>query len=205
MKKSIFGCMAVSAIFILSCNSNTTPAAGSETMASQDMNMVMPENKDEPVKVVATTFTEVDPGVSVFMKSLVADYLTLKNALTDAEDEKAAQAAASMEKALRAFDKSLLTAEQKKVFDAASDDLKDKAGLIAKNNLAEQRVYFSSLSSGMYELVKAFGAGKTLYHDYCPMALDNTGAMWLSEIKEIRNPYYGDAMMTCGTVEEMVQ
>ncbi len=205
MKKSIFGCMAVSAIFILSCNSNTTPAAGSETVASQDMKMVMPENKDEPLKVVTTTFTEVDPGVSALMKSLVADYLVLKNALTNAEDEKAAKAAASMEKALKAFDKSLLSAEQKKVFDAASDDLKEKAGLIAKNKLAEQRVYFSPLSTGMYELVKAFGAGKTLYHDYCPMALENTGAMWLSEMKEIRNPYYGDAMMTCGTVEEMVQ
>ena len=40
-----------------------------------------------------------------------------------------------------------------------------------------------------------------LYHDHCPMAQDNKGAMWLSETKEIRNPYFGDKMMTCGSVE----
>ena len=61
------------------------------------------------------------------------------------------------------------------------------------------------MSKDMYDMVKAFGAGMALYHDHCPMAQDNKGAMWLSETKEIRNPYFGDKMMTCGSVEEMMK
>jgi Cu(I)/Ag(I) efflux system membrane fusion protein len=34
------------------------------------------------------------------------------------------------------------------------------------------------------------------------MALNDKGAYWLSEFEEIRNPYFGDAMLTCGEVVE---
>jgi hypothetical protein len=37
------------------------------------------------------------------------------------------------------------------------------------------------------------------------MAQDGKGAMWLSESKEIKNPYFGDKMMECGSVEEEIQ
>jgi hypothetical protein len=29
--------------------------------------------------------------------------------------------------------------------------------------------------------------------------------MWLSKTKEIKNPYYDDEMLTCGSVEEKLQ
>jgi Cu(I)/Ag(I) efflux system membrane fusion protein len=38
------------------------------------------------------------------------------------------------------------------------------------------------------------------YIQKCPMANNNKGAVWLSMEEEIRNPYYGDAMLTCGSV-----
>jgi Cu(I)/Ag(I) efflux system membrane fusion protein len=34
------------------------------------------------------------------------------------------------------------------------------------------------------------------------MAFDNKGAFWLSEIEEIRNPYFGKEMLSCGEVIE---
>jgi membrane fusion protein, copper/silver efflux system len=36
------------------------------------------------------------------------------------------------------------------------------------------------------------------------MADSNKGADWLSLEKEIRNPYYGDAMLSCGSVERTI-
>ena len=58
----------------------------------------------------------------------------------------------------------------------------------------------------IYELVKAFGAGQPIYHDHCPMYNENKGgAMWLSETKEIKNPYLGSEMPKCGTVEEGIR
>jgi len=36
------------------------------------------------------------------------------------------------------------------------------------------------------------------------MARDGAGAYWLSATKEIKNPYYGDAMLTCGETKEVI-
>jgi hypothetical protein len=61
------------------------------------------------------------------------------------------------------------------------------------------------MSEVMYDLVKTFGAGQPLYHDHCPMYNDNKGGMWLSETKEIKNPYFGSEMPKCGTIEEIIR
>ena len=45
---------------------------------------------------------------------------------------------------------------------------------------------------------------ETLYVQKCPMANSNKGAIWLSTEKEIKNPYYGDDMLTCGSVIEEI-
>jgi len=34
------------------------------------------------------------------------------------------------------------------------------------------------------------------------MVDNNKGAVWLSAKKDIRNPYYGEAMLTCGSTSE---
>ena len=36
------------------------------------------------------------------------------------------------------------------------------------------------------------------------MANDNNGADWISKEKEIKNPYYGDEMLTCGSILETI-
>ena len=41
-----------------------------------------------------------------------------------------------------------------------------------------------------------------LYRQYCPMAFDNKGAHWLSETEAIRNPYFGEKMLSCGQTKE---
>ena len=61
------------------------------------------------------------------------------------------------------------------------------------------------LSKDMYDMVKTFGAGQTLYQDFCPKYNDNKGATWLSETKEIKNPYMGKKQPTCGTMKEEIK
>jgi hypothetical protein len=34
------------------------------------------------------------------------------------------------------------------------------------------------------------------------MADDNKGAVWISETKEIKNPYFGKDMATCGSIKK---
>jgi hypothetical protein len=45
----------------------------------------------------------------------------------------------------------------------------------------------------------------SLFVEYCPMANNNEGGFWLSNEKEIKNPYFGDMMLKCGSVKETIQ
>ncbi|MBK5269771.1 MAG: DUF3347 domain-containing protein [Bacteroidia bacterium] len=204
MKKLILILSATAGITFVSCNNNAS-SKDDQSMMNHDEKMPIQDNTmaDKDVKMVAPTFTNMDPAVSSNMKSMVQDYLAIKNALTNSNESEAASAAGKMYDVLKGFDKSLLTADQKKIYDGIEDDLREHAEHISKSKIDHQRDHFSMMSNDMYDMVKAFGAGMTLYHDHCPMYKD--GSMWLSETKEIRNPYYGEKMMTCGSVKEMFQ
>ena len=70
------------------------------------------------------------------------------------------------------------------------------------NKINYQREHFVSLSKDINDLAKQFGSKQKLYQDFCPMYDDNKGASWISEIKEIKNPFYGSKMSTCGSVKK---
>jgi len=119
-------------------------------------------------------------------------YLHLKDALVASKSDDAKKGAGELQKALKDVSGSA------SAIDAASK-------IAASSDLNEQRKVFSTLSNEMTTLVKG---GKLsmgmLYLEYCPMANENTGAYWLSNEKQIKNPYFGDMMLTCGSVKEMI-
>lgn len=162
---------------------------------------------EKEVKAVAITFTNIEAKAAASIKEIVDHYLHIKNALSNDNVAEAVTGARAMEGALGKMDKSLLTAEQKTAYDKIEEGLKATAASIAKsgNDIKQQRAQFVSMSEAVYEMVKNFGAGRPLYHDYCPMARDDQGAMWISELKEIKNPYFGDQMLTYGTVEDVIK
>ncbi|MBE9602701.1 DUF3347 domain-containing protein [Pedobacter sp. MC2016-24] len=81
------------------------------------------------------------------------------------------------------------------------------AGKIATAaNIDAQRTLFSELSNDFIKRVKAAGLSSgEVYVEYCPMALDDKGASWLSSQKEIKNPYFGASMLSCGEVKETIK
>ena len=72
--------MVIAAVAVVSCNNNNSAKDNSTGMNHDSMPMPMKDNTmaDDNVKMVATTFATVDPAVSTFMKSMVADYLAVK-------------------------------------------------------------------------------------------------------------------------------
>ncbi len=72
------------------------------------------------------------------------------------------------------------------------------------DNLKVQRKLFSELSDEVEALLRGKITSGKLYKDFCPMAL-NGGAYWLSSIEDIRNPYYGAQMLSCGKVAEVIE
>lgn len=194
MKKVIqsIAIIALTALSFTACNNGsnatTTAKTANETAKSQAETPITATNAPSPVSI----------------GEILQGYLSLKNALTADKTKEAATAATALEATIKSFNKTALTAEQKKVFEEVEDDAREHAEHIGSNggNIAHQREHFDTLSKDIYALVKAFGAGQPLYQDFCPMYNDKKGAIWLSETKDINNPYYGKKMLSCGSMKE---
>ena len=110
------------------------------------------------------------------------DYLELKNSLVD-DDLSGAQK----------HYKTLL----RKLF-------KDEEVVLNAQNIQQLRNDFVQLNDHLIPLIKEQNTDQKLYIQFCPMANDSNGAQWLSKNKAIKNPYYGASMLTCGSVESVI-
>lgn len=92
------------------------------------------------------------------------------------------------------------------MYQDVADDLKEHAEHIAASSdkIAHQREHFETMSKDLYDLVKVAKPGQTLYKDFCPMYNNEKGGMWLSETREIKNPYLGKKMPKCGEMQEEI-
>lgn len=207
MKKNFLILVTIGALALNAC-SNNSKAPEDHSGASIKKDSLQPADTNEKnIKVVTVAYPHIDAAAATSLNEIVNHYLHIKNALTNDDGSEAANGGRAMEQAMHKMDKSLLSADQRKVYDDIAEDLEEHAEHIGKNgdNVKHQREHFSMMSQDVYDLVKAFGAGKALYEDRCPMYNEGKGAIWLSEMKEIKNPYYGSKMITCGNVEQVIR
>ncbi len=158
-------------------------------------------NSETSKPETATATAKANPN-SFSIKDIVTDYLSLKNALTKDDSNATADAGKAMVETLGKIDMKKLSGDQMKTYMDVADDLKEHAEHIGKNagNIVHQREHFVLMSKDINDLIKTFGTEQKLYQDFCPMADEGKGAIWLSEVKEIKNPYFGSEMLTCGSV-----
>ena len=116
-------------------------------------------------------------------------YIVLKDAFVATDAVKAAEAAKGL--AAKAGD---------------NEALKSAAETIAQaDDVETQRKAFVAVTEAVSGLLNGALASGEVYRQYCPMAFNNTGAEWISDKKEIMNPYFGDKMLHCGTVKETIK
>lgn len=77
--------------------------------------------------------------------------------------------------------------------------------LAQENDVEKQRILFSDLTVKVEPMFREFLAEGEMYKQFCPMAFEGKGGYWISDVEEIRNPYFGDKMLTCGKVVEVIQ
>lgn len=138
--------------------------------------------------------------------SLIAPYVQLKDALVKADEAAAASGAQAFISALQQVDMSLVKDSAHLYWMDQLNALNAHGKRISKgNNIENQRKQFGFLSNALIHTIQAFGTqGDTLYIQHCPMAFDNEGADWLSKEKDILNPYFGDMMLRCGSVQDHI-
>ena len=168
-------------------------------------------NSNETATKTGTTGTKASESIGVAKTGTVNDilngYLALKNALASDNANEAAGAAVAIAESLDKLNDTTLNPEQKQTYDKLKADIKDNAEHIKGSaaEIAHQREHFDILSAEIIALVDAVGTSQTLYKAYCPMYNNKNGAYWLSETKEVKNPYYGKEMLTCGEVREEIK
>lgn len=171
------------------------------------------ETHEHPTEVKADSTSSTAPQFTAdaaFQKQLgdvFTSYITLKEAFVATDAAKVKTEATATKTALTKVDMMLLSGpahhDWMTYLNGMDASLKE---ITAATDIEAQRKAFSTLSDHLYKSIKAYGlAGTTAYYEFCPMAFDNKGAFWLSDNDKIRNPYFGDKMLSCGSVKETIQ
>lgn len=135
----------------------------------------------------------------------VADgYFQVKNGLVKDNFTESKKAITGMDQALGAVNMNLVSGQGHDQWMKLVFGIKDASTKMNQApNIEEARKHFSMLSFHILEMTETFGLDKdVVYKDYCPMAFGDQGAFWLSENKDITNPYFGSSMLTCGEVKQ---
>jgi len=174
-----------------SCSANES----GETREAENQEIQAPMGENAHMQSAGEQHEESSMSVSDNeAKIIVNAYLNIKEALVGT-DAAAASAAA----------KELL--EKTKSVEGGKAFAQFRSGIekIANSkDIEAQRSLFADLSAPIAGLAAHHNVGMTLYKQYCPMALNHEGAFWLSETEEIFNPYFGDKMLHCGSVKEVI-
>jgi isopropylmalate/homocitrate/citramalate synthase len=138
------------------------------------------------------------------ISQIVNNYLALKNALVKDDGKAAAKAGKTLYATFNTVKTNTIDVKFKKEYLDIAESAIEHAEHIGDNagKIDHQREHIVLLSKDINDLIKLFGTKQKLYQDYCPMANEGKGAIWISEIKDIKNPYYGSKMLSCGSIKK---
>lgn len=202
--KNIMLSTIVMASVMISCkqkNNENITTDKTEAISSNDEEKTVQDSITK-TEIKETSIAATTP--SDYITDIITNYLNLKNKLAKDDAKGAADNGKLLLASFNRFDTKTLNANQKKEYLVIADDAKEHAEHIGANadKLEHQREHFVLLSKDVNDLIKIFGSKRQLYQDYCPMADDGKGAIWISEVKDIKNPYQGSKMLTCGSVKK---
>lgn len=191
-KRAITFILVLGAIFAIFKFCNNKPEKNAEL-----------EEKQEPLALGQNSGT-----FNQSFTELLTSYYSLKDAFVASDTVKVNAAAAGL----------IRTADSLKVTEIQGDSsgmIKETAtvfaqtisascnALAAEKDLEAKRKEFEMITDALWSLTRTVQySGQKVYYQYCPMAFDNKGAYWLSNSREIRNPYFGDKMLKCGEVAD---
>ncbi len=147
----------------------------------------------------------------VFKKQLglvFAEYETLAEALAIDDIEAARKAASKLVGTLQLVNSDKLDGPSHNVWTTALAKMNDGLTAIREaEDIVGVRTGFEPLSVGISDAILKLGAETNgpLFEIFCPMAFEYEGATWVQRDEDVRNPYFGTAMSTCGEINQQLK
>lgn len=147
------------------------------------------------IALLSLSFASIEAAESKkhFVETLLTPYLQIQTGLAGDDLEGAKQGAQAY---ITAFKQGSPSLDHEKLTRYALE-------IENASEISAARNSFSGLSAQTLSLVQYSGPGEnnTLFIAECPMAFDGKGGVWLQASETIANPYYGSAMLTCGSIK----
>lgn len=154
--------------------------------------------------ILITSFTHAQSNASI--NKVINSYIQLKDALIKSDGTISSSAAKTLLTTIEEVNMHELSADVHTQWMKVVNDLKEDAEHISDTKeITNQRDHFMSLSKNLYSVIKLSKLETPIYYQYCPMTNKGKGANWLSMENKIKNPYYGNQMLTCGKVVDTIQ
>lgn len=147
---------------------------------------------------------------------MLNSYFQLKDALVDWDTAKAGSSALMLADLAGKIPFEEIKADTTIIATAKSFSgsvIAEAQGVAGESTIEEKRRSFYTLSENLFNLLRTVKYDQqVVYYDMCPMAFnDNEAAYWLSNSKEIVNPYLGNkhpkykaGMQGCGEITDSV-
>ncbi|MDD7913325.1 efflux RND transporter periplasmic adaptor subunit [Polaribacter ponticola] len=182
---------------------------GGKVMTGHEGHLGMDNNssKKETVHLNMNERLKVSAKFQKHLKVIYNEYINLKNALIKEDSKSSSTSALTLVNNLNKVDMKLLS--DKKAHNhwmKLEREIKSSASSISETSAIKvQRDHFKYLSTHLMNAVQLFGINEKVYVEFCPMADNNKGAFWLSKEEKVINPYFGEAMLTCGEVKQVIE
>lgn len=207
MKATNWSILLMSFIALAACSNHpepgSTPDSKEEKMHQEHTNLA--DNLAHQGIIVLEEQIQVPVEFGQQVQTFFTSYLKLEDALVISDTVLANNAAIEMKNLLELISEPSDSVAMR-VWDNHKDGYrKNLTEFMHVQDLEEKRSYFSHITEFLYCTFKSFDVeGGGINVAYCPMAFDKKGAYWLTVDTTIRNPYFGNKMLKCGSVTEII-
>ncbi len=141
------------------------------------------------------------------LTQIVPPYLAIGQALAADDVASAMAVVPALHQAVSSIISQSLSGKAAKRWTGEQENLSKITATLSKaTDLSSLRSAFALLSEELLSLQHTFGFPNSdqLFELHCPMAFDGRGASWIQTDEQVRNPYYGAAMLKCADRVELL-
>lgn len=176
--------------------------SGGKTRTGHEGHLGIQEDSENESNAIPTMKMKLSKAFQTAFQAALRPYFKMEDAFVASDASQVSAIAKTALAKMKAIDVSDLGKMEKSHLSKSVEIL---GAISASTDLKNQRAQLVVLNENIVALAMNIKSPtETLYVQKCPMANSNKGAIWLSISKEIKNPYYGADMLTCGSVIEEI-